>query len=795
MAATGERPGVSPCLQWLKEKGFFRRSKERQATFTHTLFNGGLLDIPDEYYEEFIKKLATDMDHGNPYYVNEIASEVTAVYMDCDFIDVRPEESSNQFNDFIKDVVETDLREQSKEFDRQIAAVNAQETLKKSSSMTNTSLSGGGGGGNGSSNGNNSAGLTRQLSLPPILVQSATATDASSSSATQQEEKEEKSKSNSKKSKSVDVILEEVGAKMPRNYVFKFIYALQKCIYDYYKESVPDRDDPRYTCILLSTAKDKFGVEVKKYWDAKMGAMVRTHRIMQRKCGLHIIWPWLYATQNDMLDLREGFLRAVGHECGDRSQKNNSWAQVIDQKIYLPMPSLRMVNCDKVEECPNCKRSSTWRIDCANCHGAPPASGRVYRPEFSFNGRGTLTSHAKECLENTEYMLRLCSIRRPGLTAQDIHDPERAKAVCPGGVPVFKVPDTAPRYDGVRHAYKKPINGEKKDKAKEDAEKSLQIQETKGLSEFNKRRLVRQLEPGSKLLHDIEQFLHSSSMPSHYRQVIVSSVLEFSINDNHYYAVRVTGEGSKFCQNVDREHNSVRVYFHFTRSKGCQQRCFCRCVQAKPGHITPAVLCKDFASIGVPLPRILELALFPKEMAILDREQEREQQGPALIAVNSHADASYMFKTVDIRRTGEDEESVVNLLGTRGFIGKEEKEEDEEEDKRPLKRGTEFEFDAVDPDCIGVQSRSVVAMQGEPNVSEEQKRTRRIYAGDNSVLSRPTPSGKHWIPRDGTHAPGTEEEARQMLLEATKKEFRQKNTRERHALHELFSGDYDGSTI
>lgn len=756
MAATGDRPGLAPAFRWCSAKDFYYRSREK-AEYTHTLFNGGLLNIPDDHYDEFLKRLAKDMMHGHHYFLNEIASEVTALYVDCDFEDRR----TNENNDLVTEVVEDDLTKERHKIDREIAE---QDRLRLAEEKAAAAEKG-----------------SDSPPLPPIFVP-APDDDVVP-------EGEVRKPPSKRRGREIDVEVKEVGAPLSQAFIFKFVQALQRCVFDYFPD-ITRRDDYRLTCIVLTTPQDKFKVETETRWNPATKKTVRTHRITSRKSGLHIVWPWLYATQTDMLDLREGFLRTVGQVCGDRPNWSNSWESVIDKQIYLPVPSLRMVNCDKIERCPDCKRSTQWRIKCARCQGAPPEANRVYRPEYSFNGEGSLTTHAKKCLgpENTLHMLRMCTIRRPGICADDIHYRERAKLLG-SGITVFKVPDDAPRYDGIRHSYKVPKNGDKSSGSKNKAEHSLQQAETRGRVEFNKRREVRRVDRGSALHKQVQDFLRSAAMPRHYRDIVVNSIVEYEFSGNRYYMVRVTGNGSKFCQNVDREHGSRRIYFHLTRSRGCQQRCFCTCEEAKPGQIPPSVLCKHYWSPGVALTRALDVALFPRETAVLDRERQRMKDRPALMAVGARPDSSYMFSKSNGRsgvkrpRKGADERNVQFWNGDEG----------EECD------GTAYEFDAADPTCTGMRKRptppSTSAIAAEDARRQRHRITQRTYAGDGSIIDAAPPPGMQWIPTDSAYAPANKAEARRMLHQAQRKERRRKLQRFDHGMYELMTGDFQSSTI
>lgn len=423
--------------------------------------------MPDNLADEFLKRLANDMDHGHEWFINEGATRVSALYMDCDFQDGRPPQSSPEFGNFIKTVTKTDLRQERKEFDARVAAVKKAERERRGGVGGAATAAGKEGAGEGGAVGGNEIAGGKATTTPKTATKATTTTikaelgaskvsSSSSSSATsatrssalplsdkpsllllppqfvkqdskvskKSDEKKEDAndaddadddESREKDQKSLqpgantlpsfDVVYEDVGARLSRAFLDKFVNALQRVVFEYFATSLKSRDDPRLTCIVLTTPKDKYDVEV--HFSKK--ARSKTILIKKRKCGMHIVWPWLYATQNDMLDLREGWLRAVGQACGDRLPTSNTWDEVIDKNIYREKASaLRMVNCDKVETCKRCKKSPALRYDCPECHGAPPASGRVYRPEFSFDGNGRLTTHATECLKDTYHMLKLC---------------------------------------------------------------------------------------------------------------------------------------------------------------------------------------------------------------------------------------------------------------------------------------------------------------------------------------------------------------------------------------------------
>lgn len=815
MSATGERGGTAPCLRWLIANKMFRKTKEK-SEYTHTLFCGGLLDVPDEKHDEFLKKLALDMDHGEHWYVNEIATPVSALYLDADFLDARPLPSHNDFADFVGRIEEDDLAAARAELAEQVRANNAHSS--------NTDLP---------------ADLPSMLPPPPTMTAQELAEYEKKREVEEKIRKKEQSgaseNSNKQRKKGkkrdVDLIVTETGGTMSDDAVLKFVRAIQRCVFEYFP-TIKDRSDKRLTVMVL-TSNSKFTRKVEKRWNSAKNILIKTNRVVHRKTGVHLIWPWLCATPTDMLDMRQGLLRAVGEACGDRSATlSNPWSDVIDEKIYLPTPSLRMVNCDKLVKCPQCKGAYAQRYTCSTCQGSEMRAGRVYRPEFSLNGEGVLTTHAKQCLNDTYYMLKLCTMRRPGIEPRHVHEENAALQY---DLPIFRVPDDAPRYDGERPNYNaKPVNDTRKKKKQQSAESGLQAYETKGNHEFGSRRLVRQLEPGSALLKSVEDFLRSPAMPKQYRTLSVQSVAEYAIGSNRYYMVRVasTDDSSKYCQNVARAHNSVRVYFKFTRTRGCQQCCFCRCTSPKPGSIPSPVLCKNYSSPGVPLTRALDLSLFPKETAARDRERERERDRPAFIAVDARPDLSYVFtEPSNIRGATSSNalaSSIVSDVAGRDASAKAAwNEEDIAGDDTPLtslkrgmrsenppskrarsatKDGTDmkqqkdegmvFMFDRNDSTCGGVARKTSSAPLSEEDEMRHRDRfVDRQYAGDASLCGMEPPPGKIWIPTHATHAPSSREEARRMLKEARKRQVKQKIARFDTSLHELLTGDFHTPSI
>lgn len=81
----------------------------------------------------------------------------------------------------------------------------------------------------------------------------------------------------------------------------------------------------------------------------------------------------------------------------------------------------------------------------------------------------------------------------------------------------------------------------------------------------------------SPITHAVRAFIQSSCAPA-YAKVGVNRVL---VSPTLTYIVFIDGPGSRFCQNLNAEHNGKPVYFVFTANGGCRQRCSCKCDTTK----------------------------------------------------------------------------------------------------------------------------------------------------------------------------------------------------------------------
>ena len=74
---------ISPFKKWLINNKLYTKDKN----YTHLLLNGGKLCIPNDYYEDFLKKYTLDLINENPNFICESRNELFKFMIDLDFLE------------------------------------------------------------------------------------------------------------------------------------------------------------------------------------------------------------------------------------------------------------------------------------------------------------------------------------------------------------------------------------------------------------------------------------------------------------------------------------------------------------------------------------------------------------------------------------------------------------------------------------------------------------------------------------------------------------------------------------
>lgn len=309
------------------------------------------------------------------------------------------------------------------------------------------------------------------------------------------------------------------------------------------------------------------------------------------KTGFHVIWPFLLVNQNQALTLRESCVVDMVQQLPPRSPPCNSYEDVIDECV-LTNNGLRMVGSDKAKTCPVCSGKDKECMVCRTLFGKV-AENRVYEPYCFVDEHGALNENGLSVLTQPEdryACVRLCSIRC------FVEQPTEG----------YVVPLLAPvkTVDGALKDRKRALTV----KAKADKGKTAYEEGVKWLSDASE--IARE----STVFTQTQQFLQQRMGQREWANLMIKRFL-FSAAKGQYF-IKVWGEGSNWCSNVQRLHSSSTIYFVIHRT-GVTQRCFC-----KKKNPDVATFCSSYASPPVGLCKLLSTVLF-------ESQDDGEAAGPA----------------------------------------------------------------------------------------------------------------------------------------------------------------------
>ena len=393
------------------------------------------------------------------------------------------------------------------------------------------------------------------------------------------------------------------------------------------------------------------------------GKHVRETVVAERSFGFHLVWPNLHVTHAQALDIREGVIRALASKFYSKNTPNNrsrpgtnAWQEVVDEKIYLPLQSLRMVLSDKYETCQDCvgrnlrihgtkmapKRRKIDESDAKSndnniafedplndfrshcpCHGSgkiPVNSIYKYEATVSGDHKELTEGFKREFQRDVFQMLVQCSIRDP-------HRPDLVRNNCfAPSDPIMVLPSDAPRYKGFKPSPKDSLSSNEKKLehykkqietpasstktyvgTKEDEELSIDSREFFAVQNLfiNAASVTEQAKRETGAGVEVLNF-------SVYAKVIVHRLRRCCLNGNYYYLVDVTDSGDRndanFCFNINRIHTCVKnVFFKITPKIGIVQRCNCFSTKRK-------ISCQNYQSPPCSLPKDCYDILFPTEL-------------------------------------------------------------------------------------------------------------------------------------------------------------------------------------
>lgn len=257
-----------------------------------------------------------------------------------------------------------------------------------------------------------------------------------------------------------------------------------------------------------------------------------------RKTGVHMHWPNIFVTKEMALDMRETIIVDLENLFGKRVHPNNDWSEVVDATVYMkaggPGGGLRMMGSHKTENCKVCKGVIAKRNDpnkCQHCAGNGKLGiGRPYFALMVMKGDGKRDLQKEEMYRQDMYSLMIDTKLRTTYTEIPL-------------LPKYKFPDGFPKF-----LNQKVLKATKVHKNHENATRN-------SLKNDNP---------------EWDLILKYIRMYDKYKNVVLSSVTCNKAQTE--YVIHLNGENSRFCNNINREHNSNRIYIIINKD-GMFQRC------------------------------------------------------------------------------------------------------------------------------------------------------------------------------------------------------------------------------
>ena len=257
-------------------------------------------------------------------------------------------------------------------------------------------------------------------------------------------------------------------------------------------------------------------------------------KVSYKKTGVHYIFPNLFVTEEQCTTLAQ---YTIQHLMINEPQTPTMlpWASIIDLAVYGPGKGLRMIGASKCTKCPACcKKSAAERSICRDCQGrciSVIGEGRRYLPAFVLEGDGAIAANTPRFKDSFEYALSISSI------ISDVRNPV-------GG---FTPPvDFSPMLKRSMTTMGKILSNE--------------------------------IPSGDPRCLNIQNIIRG--IRKEWQNIVFSKITETKSCSS--YLCKAFGGGSRFCQNVMRDHGSSSIYFTVTK-RGIIQRCYSK--KQQPGRL------------------------------------------------------------------------------------------------------------------------------------------------------------------------------------------------------------------
>lgn len=341
---------------------------------------------------------------------------------------------------------------------------------------------------------------------------------------------------------------------LPQHLLIKYIITIQKSIYNV----LCNNHDTKECRTIVCLTKDKPETKNNEQYI---------------KTGVHLYWPNVYVDKEHSLILRNIIINALEDTYGERGS-HNTWEDVVD-KIVLEQNGLRMIGSRKITNCSHCKTARVKISNCNICNGTGKQdAGRVYEPLCILDGKGKDMKHELVKINSNVYK----KIQATSIRTEYTELPK-----------VINIPEQ----------YKVKTRITKKKKTNTDTNLFDIECDNKEC-----------LEKDGKIFKMCVKFIREKF--PHTSKIDIIEIFKKGA-DNPYYIARTS---SRYCMNINREHNSNHIYFYIDKSF-VYQKCLCTCDTTLGRRFGK---CENYKSSGRTLSTELQKVLFPQEknkMAIL----------------------------------------------------------------------------------------------------------------------------------------------------------------------------------
>lgn len=304
------------------------------------------------------------------------------------------------------------------------------------------------------------------------------------------------------------------------------------------------------------------------------------------KIGLHLHFPNLRVTDHEAKLIRASSVVALERQIPFEkdARVDGGWSEVLDECVY-DANGLRMLGSCKLDVCSECKKKTKAEKKlCVHCKGVGriPAL-RPYKAQCLVRGNGEIDEEATARLsEDFEYALSLVKIRTPPNATPDQR---------------FKRYEGCPSYKNESLVTRGKQKGCKRFHQDDESAKAI------GLNGSKDQMLI------TSAIERVLKGLISQIHAKYDNLQILDATWLGKGNKSPCLCVRVSGEGSSWCGNVERDHSQNTIYFTVTPN-GISQRCFSRKQRAS------GVCCRDYCSNRIALSSAEHMILFGTSQAL-----------------------------------------------------------------------------------------------------------------------------------------------------------------------------------